>query len=106
VKIGLSARTGVGSVLRVDGPVTFEETDQWRDSLLAALAGPSDLRLDMGASGPWDVAGLQLILSALATATKAGKSLTLDRVTEAFLSVAESAGASEVLAGSIIGRDV
>ena len=105
MEIGLSARVGVGSVLRVEGPVTLEEASRWRHSLLAGLAETTELRLDLATSGPWDVAGLQLILSALATATKTGKSLTLDRVPGGFLSVAASAGASELLAGSIVGRD-
>lgn len=51
--------------LAVAGPVTLEEVARHRGAWLAALAQGAGLRLDLDGSGPWDVAGLQLLLSAL-----------------------------------------
>ncbi len=90
MNFGSSAQDGVGSLLRVSGPVTLEHAERWRESLLAHRG---DLRLDLSESGPWDMAGLQLILSAM----KTERGRILKRVPAMLLEVANSAGTLDVL---------
>jgi ABC-type transporter Mla MlaB component len=48
----------------ITGPVTLYEVATVRESLRTALAdGDPPIRLDLGESGPWDIAGLQLLIS-------------------------------------------
>lgn len=53
--------------LVVAGPVTIDDVSAHRETWLAALAHGEGVRLELSDSGPWDVAGLQLLLAALAT---------------------------------------
>ena len=87
--------------LVVSGPVTLAEAPQWRESLLAASAGGRDLRLDLDATGPWDLAGLQLLIAALATARREGSVVRFARVPRVLMAIAERAGVVELLAGSV-----
>ena len=45
------------------GPVTLYEVAAVRETLRAALAGGKALRVDLSDSGPWDIAGLQLLVA-------------------------------------------
>ncbi len=48
----------------VIGPVTLYEVATVRESLRMALAdGEPPIRIDLSDSGPWDIAGLQLLIS-------------------------------------------
>jgi anti-anti-sigma regulatory factor len=86
----------------VTGPVTLSEVPRWRDELLAALGEGRPVRLDLSGSGPWDAAGLQLMISAIATGRQAGIPVHLSRVPGAFQAILEQAGAREWLAPSIV----
>ncbi|MBX6314648.1 MAG: STAS domain-containing protein [Isosphaeraceae bacterium] len=81
--------------------MTLAEVPRWREALLAALAEGKDLRVDLAAAGPWDLAGLQLILAALATGRRAGRSIRLVRVPQVFRAIAERAALTDVLAEAI-----
>ena len=91
------------TLLVVTGPVTLAESPSWREALLAAFAGGQDLRLDLAASGPWDVAGVQLLLAALESGRRTGREVRLVRVPRVLLATAERAGVGELLAGAIDG---
>ncbi len=45
------------------GPVTLYEVSAIRESLRAALAGGKPVQVDLSDSGPWDIAGLQLLVA-------------------------------------------
>ncbi len=45
------------------GPVTIYEVVEVRERLVRALTGGHEARVDLGDSGPWDLAGLQLLIS-------------------------------------------
>ena len=85
----------------VSGPVTLAESPRWRDALLAASDRGRDLRVDLEASGPWDLAGLQLLIAALATARRDGSVVRFARVPRVLLAIAERAGVSDLLSGSV-----
>jgi ABC-type transporter Mla MlaB component len=59
-------------------------------------AGP--LRIDLAASGPYDVSGLQLLLSVLRTPRTSGDPVRLARVPRVLFSIAERAGVADVFA--------
>ena len=64
------------TTVAVTGPVTLAEVARWRDALSDGLARGQGLRLDLAGSGPWDLAGVQLLLAAIASGKRAG---TADR---------------------------
>lgn len=79
------------------GPVTIAEAPRWREELAAAFAAATAVRLDLGESGPWDLSGLQLLISSQAQARKEGDTLEIVRVPRSCWSLAESAGLSAAL---------
>jgi ABC-type transporter Mla MlaB component len=88
------------TALVVSGPVTVTEVPRWRDALLAVMAASQDIRLNLAAAGPWDLAGLQLLISALAS----GRRVRLVEVPRVCLASAERAGLGERLAEAIESR--
>ena len=92
------------ATLVVSGPVTLVESPRWRDALLAVLAEGQDVRIDLATAGPWDLAGLQLLIAALALGRKGGQPVRLVRVPRVLLAIAEQAGLSDRLAEVIDSR--
>jgi ABC-type transporter Mla MlaB component len=80
------------ATVTVTGPVTRTEVSHWRDRLATALSRGQGLRLDLAAAGPWDVAGLQLLLAAIASAQCAGAPIVLARVPQVLKTLADRAG--------------
>src|SRR5438067_13603807 len=76
----------------LSGPATLYELSELREALLSALAEGKDLRVDLETSGPWDLSGLQLLISASASGRKAGQSIRLVHVPSACAEVAERSG--------------
>lgn len=89
------------ATVALDGPMTLAEAHRVREALLSAFAPGRDVVLDLGAAGPWDLAGLQLVLSALATGRKAGQGVRLVRPPAALRAIADQAGVADALAGAI-----
>lgn len=98
------SETRPGATVSVTGPVTLEEAPRWREALLTALGVGSAVAIDLAASGPWDLAGLQLLLSALETARRSGTAVQFVRMPEVCLDLAERAGVRSVLEPAIAGR--
>jgi len=92
------------TTLVVSGPTTLVEAPRWRDALLAALAQGKDVRIDLATAGPWDLAGLQLLLAALVSGRKGGQTVRLVRVPRVLLAIAEQAGLGDRLADAIESR--
>jgi ABC-type transporter Mla MlaB component len=86
------------TTIAVTGPVTRAEVARWRGAFADALSQRQCLRLDLSASGPWDVAGVQLLLAAIASGQAAGGPISLARVPKVLTAVAERAGLLDPLA--------
>jgi hypothetical protein len=65
----------------------------------AALASGRPLRVDLEVSGPWDLTGLQLLISLVATGRKSGLAVVLANVPEVCRDTAERAGLGSWLTG-------
>ncbi len=78
--------------LKLSGPVTLYESAEVRESLLAAVGDSAHLRIDLETAGPWDLAGLQLLVSVVNTGHKRGKSVKFRQVPGVCRAIAESAG--------------
>lgn len=83
----------------LSGPATLYELAEIRESLLAALAIGKDLRIDLETTGPWDLAGLQLMIAATATGRRAGQAVRLRNVPRVCVEIADRAGLSGWLSG-------
>ncbi len=79
------------------GPVTLYEVSAVRESLSLALADGTPLRIDLSDSGPWDLAGLQLIVSCLKTAQSRDQEARLINVPRLCAEIGERSGLAEWL---------
>lgn len=82
--------------LVVSGPVTLAEAPRWREALLMAV-GEESPRVDLSASGPWDLAGLQLLIAAV----RSGRGVRFTRVPGVVVAIAGRAGVAERLGEAI-----
>ena len=89
------------ATVRLSGPMTLPEVALWHGRLHAALDRGAGLRIDLAAAGPWDVAGLQLILSALASGKQSGRDVRLLEVPGVFFALAAQAGLAGAFDGAI-----
>ena len=64
----------------VTGPLTRDEVARWQEDFADALVRGRGLRIDLAESGPWDLAGVQLLLAAIASGRRAGWPIVLARV--------------------------
>lgn len=87
---------GFGQVV-ISGPATLYELSEIRETLLSALSEGKDLRIDLETSGPWDLGGLQLLVSASASGRRAGQAVRLVNVPRACAEIAERSGLSDWL---------
>jgi ABC-type transporter Mla MlaB component len=78
--------------IAVEGPATIYEVSALRESFHQALAGGSDLRIDLRDSGKWDLAGLQLLISCVRTGEARGRSVRLTGAPAACVEIAERSG--------------
>ena len=79
------------------GPVTLYEVAAVRESLRAALAEGKPLRLDLSDSGPWDIAGLQLLISCVNGGRIRGQEVRIVNVPHACSDLAQRYGLSDWL---------
>ena len=80
-----------------EGPATIYEVSAHRETLREALAEGKNLRIDLGDSGKWDLAGLQLLISCVQTAASHGLKVRLARVPNVCTEIAERSGLSDWL---------
>jgi anti-anti-sigma factor len=69
--------------LSFEGEVTIQRAGELKQALLAALAGPGDLALDLGAVTDLDSAGVQLLLLGKTLAEGRRKALRVVAVSQA-----------------------
>src|SRR5271166_5033095 len=77
-----------------EGPTTIYEVSARRETLRQALAEGKNLRIDLGDSGKWDLAGFQLLISCVKTAEHQGLMVRLARVPRVCAEIAERSGMS------------
>jgi anti-anti-sigma regulatory factor len=80
------------TTVMLSGPMTLYEASEIREELMAALNTRQPLRLDLETTGPWDLAGLQLLASAVASAREAGVPIRFLHVPTVCAEVAERCG--------------
>jgi ABC-type transporter Mla MlaB component len=80
--------------LVLTGPITLYEVSAVGESLRMALSEGKPLRIDLSDSGPWDLAGLQLLISCVSSAWNRGLEVRLAQVPAACAQVAERSGLS------------
>jgi ABC-type transporter Mla MlaB component len=76
------------------GPVTLYEVSAIREALRAALAGGQPLRIDLSESGPWDIAGLQLLISCVRSGRRRGQEVRVVNPPRSCADTAERSGLS------------
>ena len=59
----MAAERTESKTILLTGPITLYEVSAVRETLRMALAEGKRLRIDLSDSGPWDLAGLQLLIS-------------------------------------------
>ncbi|MGO9463916.1 MAG: lipid asymmetry maintenance protein MlaB [Isosphaeraceae bacterium] len=82
----------------LSGPVTLYEVLVVRETLQAAIALGKRLRIDLSDSGPWDLAGFQLLISGAKSAESRGRNVVLLNTPQGCVDIAERAGLSGWLA--------
>jgi ABC-type transporter Mla MlaB component len=78
--------------ISLEGPATIYEVSALRETLREALSHGKDVRLDLGDSGKWDLAGLQLLISCVKTGQTQGRTIRLARIPAVCLEIAERSG--------------
>lgn len=96
--------SGAGAVatIEVSGAVTLAEAPRWRDVLLTAFATGKPVHIQLAKAGPWDLAGLQLLISAVATARETGQALALLDFPKSASKMAERGGLSDAFRAVIV----
>jgi ABC-type transporter Mla MlaB component len=79
------------------GPITIYEAATVRESLRIALAGGKALRIDLSDSGPWDIAGLQLLISCVHSGRQHGQAVHIVNAPRTCAELAQRSGLSEWL---------
>lgn len=80
------------------GPVTLYEVAAVRETLRTVLAeGDPPIRLDLSDSGPWDIAGLQLLISCVKGGRLLGREVRIAHVPAACAELARRYGLEDWL---------
>jgi ABC-type transporter Mla MlaB component len=86
-----------GSEYILTGPVTLYEVAAVREALRSALAEGNPLRIDVSESGPWDIAGLQLLISCVRSGRSRGQEVRVVNPPRSCIDTAERSGLAEWL---------
>ena len=81
----------------LEGPATIYEASALKETLRQALAEGKDLKIDLGDSGRWDLAGLQLLVASVKTGQREGRSVRLSRVPKVCSEIADRSGLTDWL---------
>ena len=76
----------------LSGPVTLYEVLVVRETLQTALAEGKHLLIDLGDSGAWDLAGVQLLISCAKAAESRDRDVRLVNTPRGCVEIAERAG--------------
>jgi ABC-type transporter Mla MlaB component len=93
----MAAERSDWKTILLTGPITLYEVSAVRETLRQSLAEGKPLRIDLGDSGPWDLAGLQLLISCEKTARDRGQTFCLINIPGVCTEIAERSGLSKWL---------
>jgi ABC-type transporter Mla MlaB component len=93
----MSAPASDGKAILLTGPITLYEVSAVRETLRLGLAEGKRVRIDLGDSGPWDLAGVQLLVSCGKTARNRDGEVRLINVPKICVEIAERAGLADWL---------
>jgi ABC-type transporter Mla MlaB component len=82
------------NTIRLTGPVTLYEVAEVCETLRMALSDGKPVRIDLSDSGPWDLAGIQLLISCVATGRDRDLEVRLVEIPPICSQVAERSGLS------------
>jgi ABC-type transporter Mla MlaB component len=85
--------------ISLTGPITIYYVSAVRETLRSALSEGKQLWIDLGESGEWDLAGMQLLISCAKTALKQDQVVRLMNIPKGCADVAERSGLSDWLRG-------
>ncbi len=80
--------------LVLTGPITLYEVSAVCESLRIALSEGKSMRIDLSDSGPWDLSGLQVLISCVQSARNRDLQVRLAGIPEVCAQVAERSGLS------------
>ena len=80
------------NTIKVSGPLTIYEASDIHKELLHSLAENNTINIDLGDVDSCDVAGIQLLISAIKTGEKEEKQITISNIPETFQTTASFAG--------------
>jgi ABC-type transporter Mla MlaB component len=86
-----------GAEYLLTGSVTLYEVTAVRETLRIALSEGKPLRLDLSDSGPWDIAGLQLLISCVKSGRQRGQEVRIINVPQPCADLAQRYGLSDWL---------
>ncbi len=81
-------------MILLTGPVTVYEVGTVRETLRDALADGKPVRIDLSDSGPWDVAGLQLLIACVKSGGERGQAVHVVNPPRVCAEMAERSGLS------------
>jgi anti-anti-sigma regulatory factor len=84
-------------LVQLSGPITLYESNELRETLLLALSEGTDLSVDLETSGPWDIAGLQLLIALIASGRKADRRIRFVHLPRVCREIAQRSGLEEWL---------
>src|SRR4029077_6605116 len=90
----MAIEQAVVKTLLLTGPITLYEVSAVCETLRMALAEGKQLRIDLTDSGPWDLAGLQLLVSCAQSARNRDLAVRLVSVPASCAQIAERSGLS------------
>ncbi len=93
----MSVSRSENKTVLLTGPITLYEVSAVRETLRVALAEGKGFRLDLTDSGPWDLAGLQLLISCVKTARDRNRTVRFVNVPKVCTEIAERSGLLEWL---------
>jgi anti-anti-sigma factor len=85
------------TTILLTGPITLYEVAAVGETLRKALAEGKQLRIDLTDSGPWDLAGFQLLIACARSARNQDLALRVVGVPASCARIAERAGLSDWL---------
>lgn len=83
--------------MTVSGPMTIYEVSDWRETFLHSLKPGVALDVDLHTSGPWDAAGLQLLVSLVNTGYQRDCEVRFQLVPKVCREIARRAGLGQWL---------
>jgi ABC-type transporter Mla MlaB component len=86
-----------GKTVFLSGPITIYEVTTVREVLRKALSEERPLRIDVSEAGPWDIAGLQLLVSCVKSGRSRNQLVRIANIPRVCAEIAQRSGLTEWL---------